>query len=657
MQMSATCSQHRERIFSAVNDDGIESAIRKPITSSWQRCIKNYGLDPMADNEPNIVESSVLRERQECLNKLITIARVEMANLYQQIAGTGYSIVLSDETGLIVQYIGDQNFNSVALKRSLQAGCIWSEEHQGTNGIGICIAEQKSMIVHKDEHFFANNLNISCAASPIFDPNGKVLGVLDISSESIMGQEHTMVLVNMSARTIENRVFLCTFENHNIIRFHSRPEFINTLGEGLIAFQSDGTILAANKTALFLLDFNTTDEICQQKIDELFDCQLHQLLQSPPTSAQHAMPVHENKNSRRFFAIMQVANIEQYTAVTATAVTTEAENTENETAPDPSTLVKLEFGDHHMVQNIHIAQRVLNRKIPIMLLGESGTGKGVFAKAIHMSSKHADKPFVAINCASIPESLIESELFGYKAGAFTGASHQGSRGKILQSDGGTLFLDEIGDMPQSLQARLLRVLEEKEVVPLGGHTPVTVDINVISATHCNLKEMMINGDFRADLYYRLQGVNITLPPLRDRADKYNLVKHLFKMETSDGQPVQIGDGVIDKFCSYYWPGNIRQLRNILRTMLALAQSEHITTDDMIDELFHEARATTDNANSIISDTETENYDPLRNAERDVLQQKLESFNWNITVAAKNLGLSRNTLYRKIKRCEIALPSR
>lgn len=652
MQMSEAGSQHRERVFSAVIGSNDATSVRKPISNSWERCINRYGLDPLTKNEPMIVDSVTLRERQECLSNLMTIARVEMANLHQQIAGTGYSILLTDETGLIIQYIGDQNFSSEATKRSLQVGSVWSEEYQGTNGMGICIAEKKPMIVHKEEHFFANNLNISCTASPIFDPNGKILGILDISSESILGQEHTMALVNMSAKTIENRIFTCMFENHNIIRFHSRPEFINTLGEGLLAFQSDGTILAANNTALFLLDFSSADKLCKHKLDSLFNCQLQQLLNSPLRNSLNAIPIHESKNSRRFFAIMQLANFEQYNSVypPKKSVSTETQN-------KPSNLVKLEFGDHHMVQNIHIAQRVLDRQIPILLLGESGTGKGIFAKAIHMSSKHADKPFVAINCASIPESLIESELFGYKAGAFTGASHQGSRGKIIQSDGGTLFLDEIGDMPLALQARLLRVLEEKEVVPLGGHTPVMVDINVISATHRNLRDMMNDGDFRADLYYRLQGVNITLPPLRERTDKHNLIKHLIKIETNGGQSVQIGDGVIDQFCSYYWPGNIRQLRNVLRTMLALAKSNHITTDDMLDELFHDACHAPENGTSAPSSQKTQNYDPLRNAERDVLQKKLESHNWNITVAARHLGLSRNTLYRKIKRCGISVPRR
>ncbi|UCC55681.1 MAG: sigma-54-dependent Fis family transcriptional regulator [Gammaproteobacteria bacterium] len=649
MQMSEAHSQHRERVFSVITNSNSGKTVRRLISNSWKRCVNEYGLDPVESREPTFVETSFLQERQESLDTLLEIARVEMANLYQQIANTGHSVLLTDDSGMIIHYTGDPSFDSAAAKRGLQEGAIWSEKTQGTNGMGTCLAEQKPVVVHHEEHFFANNLNISCTASPIIDPNGKILGVLDASSESSRAQEHTMALVNMSAKTIENRIFLCMFKNHIIIRFHSRPEFVNTLGEGLIAFQSNGTILAANSNALFQLDFKSIDDLRAHKIEDLFDSQLYQLLHRSPNTSLRAVPIHEIKHARRFFAIVQVPESGQYFPGHSAC-----KDVWTDPLPAPSLLTRLEFGDHYMAQNIRIAQRVLDRDIPILLKGESGTGKGVFAKAIHMSSQRADKPFVAINCASIPESLIESELFGYKAGAFTGANRQGSQGKIMQADGGTLFLDEIGDMPLSLQARLLRVLEEKEVVPLGGHTPLMVDINIISATHRNLQDMVVDGDFREDLYYRLQGVKITLPPLRERSDRYNLVKHLIGLETQVSSPVQIEEEVIDQLCSYYWPGNIRQLRNALRTMLALAETNHITAEDMIDDLFREARTTPDTTPGEPR-SETETLDPLRNAERDALLQELERHRWNITAAAKRLDLSRNTLYRKMKRCGISLP--
>ena len=304
-----------------------------------------------------------------------------------------------------------------------------------------------------------------------------------------------------------------------------------------------------------------------------------------------------------------------------------------------------------MAQNIRIAQRVLDREIPVLLHGESGTGKGVFAKAMHLASSRADKPFVPVNCASIPESLIESELFGYKAGAFTGASRHGNPGKILQAGGGTLFLDEIGDMPLPLQARLLRVLEEKEIVPLGGHTPIIVDLRVISATHRDLTDMMAKGQFREDLYYRLQGFTIHLTPLRERRDRYNLIKYLIQLESEDQGAFEVDEEVLNVLNQYHWPGNIRQLRNVLRTMIALRESDRITVADLHDEWFRDGSLETSSSKPALG-PDIARQNPLKSAERDALLQELERHHWNVSSAAKHLNLSRNTLYRKMKRCNI-----
>ncbi len=206
------------------------------------------------------------------------------------------------------------------------------------------------------------------------------------------------------------------------------------------------------------------------------------------------------------------------------------------------------------------------------MYGETGSGKEVFAKAMHRSSERAGRPFVALNCASIPETLIESELFGYKAGAFTGAARDGRRGKIFLANGGTLFLDEIGDMPVHLQARLLRALEEREVLPLGGDEPIKVDIRLISATHCNLTEKIKTGEFRPDLYYRLHGFALTLPPLRERGDRRELIRRVLA-EEAEGSPIEIDEAALDRLDRYSWPGNLRELRNVLRTVLALREGQ------------------------------------------------------------------------------------
>jgi transcriptional regulator of acetoin/glycerol metabolism len=322
-----------------------------------------------------------------------------------------------------------------------------------------------------------------------------------------------------------------------------------------------------------------------------------------------------------------------------------------------SALDTLEFGDPVMAANIGKAKRVLERNVAIMLLGETGTGKEMFARAIHASGSRASRPFVAINCASIPEALIESELFGYRSGAFTGANKDGQRGKLLQANSGTLFLDEIGDMPVALQARLLRVLEEREVAPLGSDTPVRLDIRLISATHCDLQKKIALGEFREDLYYRLQGVTLTMPPLRERADRGALIRHLAVEESDAGEPVELDSRLLALLEQQRWPGNVRQLRHLLRSMIALRETDRLTVRDLPPE-YRSAAGDVRPAPCPVPDSPDQaSLNTLESAERSALLQELQRHAWNLSGVARELGMSRNTLYRKLQRLNIQPPEK
>jgi transcriptional regulator of acetoin/glycerol metabolism len=305
-----------------------------------------------------------------------------------------------------------------------------------------------------------------------------------------------------------------------------------------------------------------------------------------------------------------------------------------------------------MAANIEKAKRVLERNVAIMLLGETGTGKEMFARAIHASGSRASRPFVAINCASIPEALIESELFGYRSGAFTGANKDGQRGKLLQANSGTLFLDEIGDMPVALQARLLRVLEEREVAPLGSDTPVRLDIRLISATHCDLQKKIALGEFREDLYYRLQGVTLTMPPLRERADRGALIRHLAVEESDAGEPVELDSRLLSLLEQQRWPGNVRQLRHLLRSMIALRETDRLTVRDLPPEYRCAADDAKPAACPAPDSPDQAGLNTLESAERSALLQELQRHAWNLSGVARELGMSRNTLYRKLQRLNI-----
>jgi transcriptional regulator of acetoin/glycerol metabolism len=661
--------EHVDRVRSVVQSrsgrDHIGAANR--ITQSWIRCLDEYRLDPATCAEPEVVPAAELQERQGRLADVQAVAKVEMANLYQQLAGSGYAIMLTDREGVLLNYFGDPAFTHAASKTGLMPGAVWSERAQGTNGMGTCLFERRPVTVHQDEHYLSRNIGLSCAAAPIFDHEGELVGVLDASGESRLAQQHTLALVSMSVQMIENRVFLHQFRHDYILRFHNRPEFVGTLSEGAIALSVTGKVLAATRCALFQLGFNDRTEIVGRDITELFNITFSGLIDSSARKAFHPVPLFEIRNGARFFAVV-------YQPVSTSGGRSSARlgllpgiSGKDATAALPANaLDKLEFGDPAMAANVEKAKRVLERQVAIMLLGETGTGKEVFARAIHASGSRASRPFVAINCASIPESLIESELFGYRSGAFTGASKDGQRGKLLQANSGTLFLDEIGDMPVALQARLLRVLEEREVVPLGSETPIKLDIRLISATHCDLQKKIALGEFREDLYYRLQGVTLTLPPLRERADRCALIRHLAAEESADDGPVELDARLLALLDQQRWPGNVRQLRHLLRSMIALRETDRLGEHDLPDEYRIDAADAADAPMGPVPAPYPQaaqepavgsGLNTLESAERHALLQVLERHEWNLSSVSRELDISRNTLYRKLQRLNIRPPEK
>ena len=342
----------------------------------------------------------------------------------------------------------------------------------------------------------------------------------------------------------------------------------------------------------------------------------------------------------------------------------------------PLTLEELAGEDPQMLRNVRCAHRIADTNVSVLVQGPTGSGKEAFAHAMHLASGRAGHPFIAVNCAAIPETLIESELFGYKQGAFTGARREGLRGRILQSSGGTLFLDEIGDMPLALQSRLLRVLEQREVVPLGSEAAIEVDLHVLAASHRNLREMIAQGAFREDLYYRLNGITLELPALRERTDKERLIQHALAAETGNGRPAAIERDALQRLLAYSWPGNVRELRNVIRTALAICEGGVVRGMDLPREIRDGEARTGERADrmsgpapepawaaggpdSSAADTDDPSQpcnvprNRLQAAERAALLRAIEELHGNMSRVAVELGVSRNTLYRKIKRHGIA----
>ena len=611
-----------------------EHARAQRIEQSHLRCAA-LGLSRVErpDFEPMVRgDLALARERNQ---RLFTHAAPVMEMLFEQIVNTESMIVLTDAQGTILHSVGDDEFLARAGKVALTPGVNWAEQAKGTNAIGTALVEELPTLVHAGEHFIHANRFLTCSAAPIFDPRGNMLGVLDVTGDQRSYHQHTMGLVRMSARMIENHWLSEDYGNRLRLHFHLRPEFIGTLLEGIVVVDADGRVLGANRSALDQLDIGNA-ALRMHTLTSLFDTTLDAV--ADHFRAPITVPMRLTApNGRAFHASARSSG-----PLRAPMHIVEAtpESAPRAAAPTPATtsgLQTLSTGDAQVEALVNKVRRILNKDIPLLILGETGTGKELLARAVHQDSARARQPFVAVNCASIPETLIEAELFGYEDGAFTGARRKGASGRIVQANGGTLFLDEIGDMPPSLQARLLRVLQERCVTPLGGHKTIAVDIAVVSATHRNLREMIAAQQFREDLYYRLNGLVVRLPALRDRSDLVAIARRILQAEAPNSTP-PLGAAVLRMFEGYAWPGNIRQLANVLRTAAVMAAGEgEITEAHLSDDFLEDARATPAATASSLGASEVA-----------LIRAAVDAAGGNISEAAKRLGISRNTIYRKLR---------
>ncbi|HZZ13465.1 MAG TPA: sigma-54-dependent Fis family transcriptional regulator, partial [Paraburkholderia sp.] len=544
---------------------------------------------------------TALRELVDRNQSLYTHALPVMETLRAQIVDTQSMVLLTDSDGLILHSLGDSDFVEKANRVALCPGVSWAEADRGTNAIGTALVDGQPTVVHAGEHFLHANRILTCSCAPIADPFGRTIGALDVSGDTRGFHKHTLALVRMSAQMIENHLFSNQFADTVRIHFHARAEFIGTLFEGLAAFAPDGTFLSANRSALFQFGQPLVD-LQLQPFDALFGMTFAQMLQqstrAPGENVVLTLPSGVRVVARGEYVVPRyVPPVGRVTgAARAAAPGTAAASLRRAGDGAPlATLQTLDTGDSQVAAVLRRVAKLRGRDIPILVLGKTGTGKEWLARAIHHDSPRRSAPFVALNCASLPDTLIEAELFGYEDGAFTGAKKRGSVGKIVQADGGTLFLDEIGDMPLAQQVRLMRVLQERTVVPLGGMRAIPVDLRVVCATHRDLRAMIAAGTFREDLYYRINGLVLTLPALRDRTDLAALVERMLALQPENEHlPQRVSEAVLERFVHCRWPGNLRQLANVLRTASIMAEgTQQIELDDLPDDFLLDCAALAD----------------------------------------------------------------
>ena len=618
--------EHARLVYSVIRGTSRQAEAPQFVKRSWLRCADEYGLSPDSNTPPAVVSRQDLMARKDRAADLVAFADAEIEHLHRQLAGSGHSIILTDLDGVLLSYWGDATFMGAASRTGLLPGAVWSERHGGTNGMGTCLIERAPLIVHREQHFLSRNTGLTCCAAPIFDPRGELIAVLDASGESDRAQQHTLVLVNMSAQMIENRLFLHRFRDAFVVRFHSRPELIGTWSEGIIALDLGGAIAAVDRNALFQLGWKTAQDLIGAPLERVFNISLPALVARSRRSSFHPLSIYEARHGGRFFAVAQepesarrigrAASVERGSAGAAAAA---------------SPLDELDLGDPGMARNVRAAKRVASRNIPVLLAGESGTGKELFARTLHAASARPERPFVAVSGASVSAAALEDGI---------AAAH-----------GGTLFVDEVGELPAALQVRLLQLLERRDMPPHEGEAAAPTDLRLVAATSCGLEDKVRGGEFRADLLYRLQGLVLTLPPLREREDKRALIARTFEQEAADAPSVSLSEPLIELLCAHRWPGNVRQLRNALRAMIVRRARDELDVGDLPSDYGLGAPP----AAAEPAPSEALGLNALGRAEREVLLREIELAQRNLSRLARKLGVSRNALYRKMHRLAIPWP--
>jgi transcriptional regulator of acetoin/glycerol metabolism len=594
------------------------------VVQSWQRSL-GAGLSPVGriDCSDNLTGSALQRCRS--LNQsLIGHSEPVMEYLFEQVRHSHSMVILADAQGTLMHTLGDLDFLSKADRVALRLGASWAENQRGTNAIGTALAEAQAIEIHGSEHYLDRNGFLTCAAAPIVSARGQLMGILDISGDHRARHPHTLGLVSTAAQMIENSLVLAECRQHTVVKLHPRATGVGSVAQGLLAFDEDGWLVGANRTGLALMDLPTLPPT-PTHWGTLFSEPLHALA-SGDHSHRHLLHTHRGA---ALYAQGQRPHAQRLHAAPRTPVVT------------GDALSRLDAGDATCRRAADMARKVMDKSIPLLIGGESGVGKDWFAQAVHQCSQRRDRAWVAVNCAALPESLIEAELFGYAPGAFTGASRQGSVGRIREADGGTLFLDEIGDMPLSAQTRLLRVLQERSVTAVGSGSSTPVDFNLVCASHQDLKQAVAQGRFRQDLYYRINGLSLTLPPLRERTDFVALCERLLK-EASPHTHVAIAPEVMEQLRRFAWPGNLRQLSHVLHCAIALLDDDERVIDwaHMPDDITQELQAKP----AVRQDTPAQNWADLSHK---AIDMALENTRGNVSAAARQLGISRQTLYRKL----------
>lgn len=614
-----------------VNGEESGGQVKPLIHQSWQRS-KNYNINHQRFENTDILTIPQLHERCQSQEQLVRAAKNVLPNLFNFLKGLKHIVLVSDKEGYILESIGEPTFLNKVQKVQVSPGTNWREDSRGTNAIGTILHEQRPLTVFGSEHYVQQVHFIDCWASPIKGPQGEMIGVLNISAEaSKVESGHLLDLAVTGTRLIELNLQLYRLEQMFSIYQQGFNLAGQMLTEGLIAIDFAGIITEINHSGATLLGYKREDIIGRLAVD-VFKSRCWGF-------KGEASDLHlEMKSGMNVFTQFQ-----QVTGVNGNTVGAVGTLRLDLATKTRNNIVGRSQSIKDVVRR---AEKTAQTNATVLITGESGTGKENIARHIHAKSNRTGQPFVPINCAAIPENLIESELFGYVEGSFTGAKRGGMPGKFEIADGGAIFLDEIGDMPLNVQASLLRVLQDKEVCRIGDSRLRKVDVRIIAATNHDLNALAQSNQFRRDLYYRLNVVNIAIPPLRQRIeDILDLIPYLVKKACqTHAKPIpEISPDMYDYFLAYSWPGNVRELENCIESMVVMSENGVFCVNDLPPYL----QKTPSTAKEKHLDLHT------KKATTNAILMALQAANGNRAIAAQSLGIGRTTLYRKMKALGLA----
>ncbi len=627
--------------------------VRGSVANSWQRC-RTLNVNPMGAAGDYLAEERGLEQRRYEKEQLIRVARPFLGDLARFVSGTDFQVILTDENGYLLEIAGDARIVERAREVHLCAGADWSESRKGTNAIGTAIVEKAPVRVHAWEHFCAENQFLTCSAAPIVDPDGNLVGVIDISGDFRHANPHTLGIVIGAVRAIENQLRLEQTMNRLTAVSRWSHALVQGFTDGLVAVDNNGIVAEINTRGGEILGINASLAV-GNRLDQVYRGEAP-ILEVIKTGKEYRnQEIILDRSGRRAQSSASLLRDEDGSIVGAVAFLHELQVTQTARKTPVFFSRRYRFedivGDSLAIQTAkEWASLAATCNSTVLIFGDSGTGKELFANAIHYASSRSRGPFLALNCAAMPESLIESELFGYSDGSFTGAKKGGQSGKFEMANGGTIFLDEIGEMSLNMQAKLLRVLQERTVSRIGSSTEVNVDIRVIAATHCDLTKDVEAGRFREDLYYRLAVLELKVPPLRERKEDIpTLALNLIAKITQrlERPSPAIGDDALAKLSSHSWPGNVREMENVLERALIRARGASTLTSEHIELPANGLRPGGCGAAPPHA-VETGGPGRLRDVEKRAIAAALSGCRGNIKQAAARLGIARNTLYRKMQ---------